>query len=1212
MTQQFKLKAISVAIAASFITMPIYAAEEVDEEAADESIEVIEITGFRGSLQKAMNAKRFAKGISDSIHAEDVGKSTDQNIADALSRVTGVTVQESDGEGTRISVRGAGPSLNQISMNGVALTGGLSGDGDDAVADNSVDLSSFSADILSSIDVIKTASADQDEGSLGANVILRTVKPLNLNAPRRNVTVEARNNEYSGETDGRVSLSLADKFFDETFGVVFTVSKDEQKTRQDRMTSDWYESSIPIADALSNSGRKAHDIATGKPIRILQEGQTAETLPEVGTAGYNVDDYVYHEGNLNVLARDFQDFGANFNIRSRETVNLGLQFRPGDDTDIQLDISHTKQEVETDNHRIRLNFAPAILPFSGDPLVEWNGVDLENNTLASTRGRHMSGWFNRSTGLQTVETDVVSLAIEHQLTDTLKVSLTSGFSNTNDETDGHIAITSATWGTTGQTFIEGMDSSVIEPIGYDCSDPANCSFFTGETVAQADPLDGSLITASSRFNPFDLDANHLGGFSFRDNYQEDTNKSLFVDFDWDLDVGGITTVEFGFKVSNRKKDVDALLTRITNGQALVDSENSDLNYATNGMQSIKLADIMSDEAFPVNNFAEGLQDDRSNDFFAGWPMLSTSKAIAEYTNTDSDSVRAARNTLGSREIETDTQALYGKVNFEFMDGRLTGDVGFRYIKDETVASGVSGINFYTNAHATNPYELVFDRGLANVEAGACSEEPEFNEFFPNGVGDQRYGTANEAELQNCHEWRVTHAYVYNNRNTWPVDPATGEWRFKDAAGNPDYDVNRLLWVDYSGDTPVVTRNDVLPSTIIDINGNTVSTKPGQHRSFNSGLRGYVDTTTILQALPGEDDDRAFSRESALTDMGSNSMFLPSLNLNYQFNADMIGRFAISKTMSRPTFDSLNPRLELREDGWQPTAKGTVGNTQLKPLESNNLDLSWEWYFNESSMTSAAIFYKDMSNFEEEVQTPYYYKDVREQYDLASGDLLLEKVDGMTPSNSDCQAHRYMGGQNSDWAFECHEATVDVIKNGKGATIKGVELAYNQTYDFLPGALSGLGLSINYTYADSESDAEEIGNSGLFLKPLPQPFTPKHSANTTIFWEKNGIQLRLANRFNDVQLVDRGLVGGAIWQDASNRLDFSSSYRINKMFTVTFQATNLTDDKRRTFYTSTTTVLGDGQTLDEGNPMNDSGVYDERTWAEYKTGRQYRLGLRATF
>ncbi len=180
MQHNFRLSAVSAAIITSLISLSAFAQEDEEKEKIklQKDIEIIEVQGIKSSLRKAVNAKRFSDNVSDSIHAEDVGKSTDQNIADALSRVTGVSIQEEGGEGTRISIRGAGPSLNQISMNGVALTGGLSTDGSSAGAtnDNSVDLSSFSSDILSSIDVIKTSSADNDEGSLGASVVLITMK----------------------------------------------------------------------------------------------------------------------------------------------------------------------------------------------------------------------------------------------------------------------------------------------------------------------------------------------------------------------------------------------------------------------------------------------------------------------------------------------------------------------------------------------------------------------------------------------------------------------------------------------------------------------------------------------------------------------------------------------------------------------------------------------------------------------------------------------------------------------------------------------------------------------------------------------------------------------------------------------------------------------------------------------------------------------------
>ena len=260
----------------------------------------------------------------------------------------------------------------------------------------------------------------------------------------------------------------------------------------------------------------------------------------------------------------------------------------------------------------------------------------------------------------------------------------------------------------------------------------------------------------------------------------------------------------------------------------------------------------------------------------------------------------------------------------------------------------------------------------------------------------------------------------------------------------------------------------------------------------------------------------------------------------------------------------------------------------------------------------------MSNFEENVITPFHYKDVRSDYELKNGNLLLdydaERQPGDLNDEGDkCSPHRYAGGSSaSSWQIECHTANVNIVKNGTGAKIKGIELGYNQTYDFLPGKFSGLGVSINYTYQNSEKEKQEIGTTGFFTQPLPQTLTPEHSANSTVFWENNGISLRLAHRFSSKQLVNDGLVGGAIWQESTNRLDFSSSYKINEMLSLTFNATNLTDDIRRTYYTSyDTRNSNDEIVFDEGNVF-DGGVTTERTVAVFRNGRQFRLGIRGTF
>ena len=167
-SKRFRLNAVCSAVLA-IMSADAHAqeAEAQTEDASD--IEVIEVTGLKASLKKSINDKRFSKNIVDTINAEDIGKNTDQNIADALGRVTGVTVVSRDGEGTQITVRGAGANQNNITLNGQQLTS--------TDFSQAVDLSSFSADILSKLEVVKTPSADHDEGSLGANVNLVTIRP---------------------------------------------------------------------------------------------------------------------------------------------------------------------------------------------------------------------------------------------------------------------------------------------------------------------------------------------------------------------------------------------------------------------------------------------------------------------------------------------------------------------------------------------------------------------------------------------------------------------------------------------------------------------------------------------------------------------------------------------------------------------------------------------------------------------------------------------------------------------------------------------------------------------------------------------------------------------------------------------------------------------------------------------------------------------------
>ena len=90
------------------------------QEQASEELDEVVVTGLRGSMIASMNIKREATGVVDAISAEDIGKFPDTNLAESLQRISGVSIDRVDGEGSRVTSRGFGPGFNLVTLNGRA------------------------------------------------------------------------------------------------------------------------------------------------------------------------------------------------------------------------------------------------------------------------------------------------------------------------------------------------------------------------------------------------------------------------------------------------------------------------------------------------------------------------------------------------------------------------------------------------------------------------------------------------------------------------------------------------------------------------------------------------------------------------------------------------------------------------------------------------------------------------------------------------------------------------------------------------------------------------------------------------------------------------------------------------------------------------------------------------------------------------------------
>ncbi|MFO1367777.1 MAG: TonB-dependent receptor [Marinagarivorans sp.] len=152
---------------------------------AEEAAEEVVVTGIRGALEKAMDIKREAAGVVDAISAEDMGKFPDTNLAESLQRITGVSIDRSNGEGSKITVRGFGPDFNMVTLNGRTLPvgsayGGSSGADASTRGGNSraFDFANLASEAVAGVEVYKTGKANVAAGGIGAAVNIKTARPL--------------------------------------------------------------------------------------------------------------------------------------------------------------------------------------------------------------------------------------------------------------------------------------------------------------------------------------------------------------------------------------------------------------------------------------------------------------------------------------------------------------------------------------------------------------------------------------------------------------------------------------------------------------------------------------------------------------------------------------------------------------------------------------------------------------------------------------------------------------------------------------------------------------------------------------------------------------------------------------------------------------------------------------------------------------------------
>ena len=265
---------------------------------------VIIVTGTRGSLNEARNIERRQDGVANAITADDAGQFADQNVAESLQRLPGVSIERNEGEGRVVSIRGPDAACNHVTLNGVRL--GATEKGDAAVA-----LDILPADLLDQVVVTKTLTPDLDGDAIGGTIEIKTLSAFDR-GDQLQARVETSYNEIVDKFSPKLSASFKRRFADDTIGLAIAGSYFDRKVQSDQLLN-------------------------GEGLRCVRSGQTSNALAfaNVTEQGCNNDQGFF-------LSPEEVDVRIKIGTRERVGGTVNLEWKPREDQLLFLRATHTR------------------------------------------------------------------------------------------------------------------------------------------------------------------------------------------------------------------------------------------------------------------------------------------------------------------------------------------------------------------------------------------------------------------------------------------------------------------------------------------------------------------------------------------------------------------------------------------------------------------------------------------------------------------------------------------------------------------------------------------------------------------------------------------------------------------------------------------------------------------------------------------------------
>jgi TonB-dependent receptor len=631
----------SIAVAIAVSAQSVLAQEEAD----DSMIEEVVVTGIRGSLTKAIDIKRDAYQMIDAIVAEDIGKFPDNNVVEALQRVSGIQVTDRGaGEVSTVSIRGLNDVTTTVNGRNIFTASG-----------RSVALADIPASLLGRVDVYKTRSASLIETGIAGQIDIHTQRPFNFDGAKVVLAARGIYQEESEELDPNISALFSNRWDTGAgeFGALLNLSYAETNYRDQNVTAG---AVLPFVSADAPSGWVPFE-------RIFPEdGRVSESpvwqpglengLPNAAgsTLNFNGEPVEY------VLSRDAIFQNDYTGTRERPAANISLQFAPNDTSEYTLEAFYNGYRNESFNSLL-FTFADAWWALGDNPedtVTLYPGTNVVKERTVGATGGFGSG------DLLTGETDsyVYALGGEWDLAENFNVKSELVYQQSEYE-ESFFAMRTNKVGGHHQLFVDFNSGGGLPAFGF-ADNP--------DTV----DIDESDMTDETLWAIGDLYDNALS--------REGDATTFTVDAGYALDTGLIKKISFGLRYDDRNAS-EAQRTQ-TSAPCRIDESNTERCLETT-----------------LSNLPELLHT--NSGFFDGESDVPRSWVAADgyYIRDNADMFRnmyideigaplAVGDDLFLREtfdINEATTALYVQADFETeIAGRvLDGQLGARYVNVDT-------------------------------------------------------------------------------------------------------------------------------------------------------------------------------------------------------------------------------------------------------------------------------------------------------------------------------------------------------------------------------------------------------------------------------------------------------------------------------------------------------------------------------------------------